>query len=296
MAERSFLSDEELWKGCNWKEKFPTSNEIIDYFHYVDKKLDLSRDIQFNTQATVAQPEGGVDFRGKRVGVIGTGATGVQVSQEVGPVAGHLTVFQRTPNFALPMNERQVDGAYQKKLKEIYPAYFNRRPQTFGGHQPNVALVDVNESPIDSFTEKGVKTKDGAVYELDILLLATGYGMITGGITQIDIKGTDGVFHWRYMERRVYTYLGMMTANYPNLFFISITFCNDPSCDCRRVTLVHDLSNLGLWGKANPSVLMYASKLQESAEKGYEGLEMGTVGTVALRFSLSGTFVHLPTM
>ncbi|EEB99478.1 hypothetical protein MPER_00838, partial [Moniliophthora perniciosa FA553] len=49
------LSDEELWKGYNWKEKFPASNEILDYFHYVDKKLDLSRDIQFNTRVTAAQ-------------------------------------------------------------------------------------------------------------------------------------------------------------------------------------------------------------------------------------------------
>jgi cation diffusion facilitator CzcD-associated flavoprotein CzcO len=65
-----------------------------------------------------------IDFNGKRVAVIGTGASGVQVIQEIGPVVSHLTVYQRTPNLALPM---QQYGPGQEKQwhmglsqKEIY--------------------------------------------------------------------------------------------------------------------------------------------------------------------------------
>jgi cyclohexanone monooxygenase len=46
---------------------------------------------------------------GRRVGVIGTGASGVQVIQEAGRIAAHLTVFQRTPNLALPMQQQALD-------------------------------------------------------------------------------------------------------------------------------------------------------------------------------------------
>jgi cyclohexanone monooxygenase len=47
--------------------------------------------------------------------VIGTGASGVQVIQEAGKVASHLTVFQRTPNLALPMQQRALDEASQRR-------------------------------------------------------------------------------------------------------------------------------------------------------------------------------------
>ena len=49
-----------------------------------------------------------VSFEGKRVAVIGTGATGVQTIQEVAKTAGHLTVFQRTPNWCAPLHNGQI--------------------------------------------------------------------------------------------------------------------------------------------------------------------------------------------
>src|ERR1700730_13009657 len=51
---------------------------------------------------TARWPNRPVSFAGKRVAVIGTGATGVQTIQEVAQTAGHLTVFQRTPNWCAP--------------------------------------------------------------------------------------------------------------------------------------------------------------------------------------------------
>ena len=53
---------------------------------------------------TATWPADGVDFKDKRVGVIGVGSTGIQVVQTIAPQVEHLTVFQRTPNWATPIN------------------------------------------------------------------------------------------------------------------------------------------------------------------------------------------------
>lgn len=61
-------------------------------------------------------PREGVDVKGKRVAVIGTGATAIQIIQEWGKEVGELFVFQRTPNFALPMHQKQFDPDEQKRM------------------------------------------------------------------------------------------------------------------------------------------------------------------------------------
>jgi hypothetical protein len=78
-------------------------------------------------------PQEGVDFKGKRVGVIGTGASGVQVIQEVYEDVAELTVFQRTPNLALPMRQRKLDDETKRRMKETFPEGFLKRAETFAG-------------------------------------------------------------------------------------------------------------------------------------------------------------------
>ena len=69
----------------------------------------------------------------KRVGIIGTGASAVQVIQEAAKVAAHVTVLQRTPCFALRMPQRKLDARAEAELKAEYPARHAMRRQTFGG-------------------------------------------------------------------------------------------------------------------------------------------------------------------
>lgn len=76
-------------------------------------------------------PESGVDVRGKKVAVIGTGSTGVQIAQECAPDVAELTVFQRTPNLALPMQQRKISKEDQDKSK--YDQFFKDRMKTFAG-------------------------------------------------------------------------------------------------------------------------------------------------------------------
>ncbi|MFK7899097.1 MAG: flavin-containing monooxygenase [Myxococcota bacterium] len=76
---------------------------------------------------TASWPEEGVDFAGRRVGIVGTGATGVQVVQEAAPEAAQLTVFQRTPVTAIPMRQRELTAEEQTEAKPGYPEIFRLR-------------------------------------------------------------------------------------------------------------------------------------------------------------------------
>ncbi|MCZ6829207.1 MAG: NAD(P)/FAD-dependent oxidoreductase [Gammaproteobacteria bacterium] len=378
-------SFEELWRDWNWTERFPSWDELRRYFQYVDKKLELSRDIRFNARVTAAEfdtnrnqwliqtadgtsvrarffilctgfaskpyvpdypgidqfagechhtalwPQNGLDFAGKRVGVIGTGASGVQVVQEAGKDAAHLTVFQRTPNLALPMRQRKLDEQTQREMKKDYPEAFRKRRTALGGfsdlsasekstmevspeerravyedawekggfhfwsgtfhdtlideranrtaydfwrektrarlkdpaiadmlapmdpphpfgvkrpsleqwyyevfNQNNVTLVDVRENVIEEITPAGVLTSEGE-HELDILVLATGFDANTGGLTQIDIRGTNGMSLKEKWADGVSTHLGFAASRFPNMLLLygpqsPAGFCNGPTC------------------------------------------------------------------
>jgi cation diffusion facilitator CzcD-associated flavoprotein CzcO len=80
---------------------------------------------------TARWPREPVDFKGKRVAVIGTGATGVQTIQTIASEVGHLTVFQRTPNWCAPLHNGKIDAETQKTIKASYPEIFARCQETF---------------------------------------------------------------------------------------------------------------------------------------------------------------------
>ena len=78
-------------------------------------------------------PEEGLDVKGKRVAVVGTGSTGVQIAQESGRDGADVTVFQRTPNLALPMRQKKLTKEEQDAKKAKYPDMFKNRMTTFAG-------------------------------------------------------------------------------------------------------------------------------------------------------------------
>ncbi len=65
-------------------------------------------------------PKEGADFSGKRVGVVGTGSTGIQVIPFVAKEAAHLHVFQRTANYSVPLRNRLLTAEEQKRVKSQY--------------------------------------------------------------------------------------------------------------------------------------------------------------------------------
>lgn len=68
--------------------------------------------------ATSHWPHDGVDFAGKRVGVIGTGSTGIQMIPEIARQAKHVTVFQRTANYAVPLANEPIAPEMRKQRAE----------------------------------------------------------------------------------------------------------------------------------------------------------------------------------
>ena len=171
----SYSFSDEIMQEWSWSEQFAAQPEIWAYAKWVADKLDLRRDIWFDTRATsvgyddaqglwtvgtdrgdVVQatylvmatgplsipkgldvpgaghfhgkvhlsgrwPREPVELSGKRVGVIGTGSTGIQIVPVVAEQAAQLVVFQRTPSFTLPMRNRRLEPEYVAQIKEHYP-------------------------------------------------------------------------------------------------------------------------------------------------------------------------------
>jgi cation diffusion facilitator CzcD-associated flavoprotein CzcO len=82
---------------------------------------------------TGSWPHDGVDLTGKRVGVIGTGSSGVQSIPVIAEQAQHLTVFQRTPQYSIPARHETVDDAFWREVKATYDEIFERSRTSAGG-------------------------------------------------------------------------------------------------------------------------------------------------------------------
>jgi cation diffusion facilitator CzcD-associated flavoprotein CzcO len=106
---------------------------------------------------TARWPREGVSLAGKRVGIIGTGATAIQVIQTIASEVGPLTVFQRTPNWAAPLHNRRITAEEQKQIKASYREIFERCRETSTCfiHQtdPRKAL-EVSPEEREAFWEK----------------------------------------------------------------------------------------------------------------------------------------------
>lgn len=322
-----------------------------------------------------------VDVKGKKVAVVGTGASGVQCVQEIAPVAEKLTVFQRTPNFALPMAQGKLDEESNQAYRDGYADIVAKTKMSYGGvlydfdprkcfdvteeerlrtyeelynkggiyfwlgtfsdvlkdqkandtaydfwrkktllrindpkkaemlapkdkphpygtkrvsleqnyfeqfNRPNVDIVDLKADPIDLLTSTGLKTTSGQEYDLDIIILATGFDSITGGLTQIDIRGQNNVSIKEKWEKGVYTHLGMTTSGFPNFFFIygpqaPTAFATAPPCieaqgDWIGNALVHMHENgLTSMQPREEAEKAWKEHVNESAKRGlYEGTQ-----------------------
>jgi cyclohexanone monooxygenase len=87
-------------------------------------------------------------------------------------------------------------------------------------NRPNVKLVDARAEPIAAITQEGVRAGE-TEYQLDAIVFATGFDAMTGALARIDIRGVDGLAlrdEWAAGPR---TYLGLMSAGFPNLFMIT---------------------------------------------------------------------------
>jgi cation diffusion facilitator CzcD-associated flavoprotein CzcO len=110
------------------------------------------------------------------VAVIGTGATGVQTIQEVAKTAGHLTVFQRTPNWCAPLHNGKISKEEMKEIRARYDEIFQRCRETFACflHTPDKrAVTEVTPEEREVLWEKLYANKGFGMWQgnfRDILL------------------------------------------------------------------------------------------------------------------------------
>lgn len=96
--------------GSSYKRHYPTFNGLDEY------KGTILHAATF--------PEAGHDFNGKKVAVVGQGATGIQIVQETSKKAEKLTIFVRTPNMAIPMRQRKMTPEEQNQFIPVYEHFF----------------------------------------------------------------------------------------------------------------------------------------------------------------------------
>jgi cyclohexanone monooxygenase len=128
------------------------------------------------------------------------------------------------------LNERIREKVHDPETAELltpkgYAFGCKRVPLDSGYYEtfnlPRVHLVDVKTNPIAEITPAGLRLTDGTKCEFDAIVYATGFDAMTGPLNKIDIRGRDGRRlrdKWADGPR---TYLGLMSAGYPNLFTIT---------------------------------------------------------------------------
>ena len=282
-------------------------------------------------------PEG-LDYAGKRVGIIGSGATTVQMLPVTAETAESVTVFQRTANFIMPAVQKPMTPEWEKEIKENYDdiiakcrnhvfgmafdspvgrtiadtppeevqkileehwprgsfrfvfetfddllgdpesnrivgdfvinkmkervkdpeiaemltpkgyPFFAKRPPLDHNYfeaynRDNVKLVDINDrEPIVEFTETGIRTTENE-YEFDIIVLATGFQVYTGGQEALPIRGRNGLLLRDKWDAVSSSILGVFVAEFPNLFMITgpqAPFANLPTSIEQNIMYIVD--------------------------------------------------------
>ncbi|MEO8298178.1 MAG: NAD(P)/FAD-dependent oxidoreductase [Burkholderiales bacterium] len=222
---------------------------------------------------TAHWPKQGKDLRGRRVGVIGSAGSAVQLIPEVAREAARLVVFQRTANWVMPKKDATYDeaelaefrrqpergpqlrqacyeefearitfanpnlveatkaAALQNLAQVVDPAVREQlHPQVpLGAQRPlysneyyptfNLPHVTLVSDEVERVTPSGVQTSAGAVEDLDLLILATGYAA-NKFLSVIEVSGRDGLALKDAWRDGPQAYLGITTAGFPNLFMI----------------------------------------------------------------------------
>ncbi|MDP1736168.1 MAG: NAD(P)/FAD-dependent oxidoreductase [Caulobacter sp.] len=127
-------------------------------------------------------------------------------------VAGKIREIVKDPKVAELLTPRDYPfGTKRLCVDTGYYEMFNR---------DNVTLVDVSKAPIEAITPTGIRTADGE-YAVDSIVFAIGFDAMTGALGKIDIRGRGGQAlkdKWAHGPR---TYLGLMSAGFPNLFMVT---------------------------------------------------------------------------
>ncbi|KAM0415794.1 hypothetical protein ACHAPT_013255 [Fusarium lateritium] len=166
---------------------------------------------------------------------------------------GDITVNEGANKAAAEFIKKKICQTVKdpEKARKLCPReFYARRPLCDTGYyeqfnRDNVDVVDIKTNPIIEFTPNGLKTAEGKIYELDVVICATGFDAVDGSYTRIAIQGRGGETlkdHWS--KNGPTSYLGICVPNFPNLFMIcgpNGPFSNLPPAIETHVELISDL-------------------------------------------------------
>lgn len=114
----------------------------------------------------------------------------------------------------------------EKRRKLTPHDYYARRPLCDGGYyqvfnNDHIDIVDMKETPVTEITPTGIKTSDGALHELDVIIWATGFDAVDGNYTRVKIRGRNGESLKDHWADGPTSYLGVCVPNFPNMFMIT---------------------------------------------------------------------------
>lgn len=134
-----FDEDRKLWRVSTDKGDEVATRYLIGCTGMLSAPLENRFPGQASFKGTILHtaryPRGGLDLAGKRVGVIGTGATGIQVIQTIASEVDSLTVFVRTPQYVLPMKNPKYGPDEAAWYKSRFGELTQNLPQTFTGFE-----------------------------------------------------------------------------------------------------------------------------------------------------------------
>ncbi|KAK5063040.1 hypothetical protein LTR84_005116 [Exophiala bonariae] len=137
-----------------------------------------------------------------------------------------------------------------EKARKLTPTdFYARRPLCDTGYyqqfnREHVDIVDLKANPIREFTAEGIKTADGTVHELDVVICATGFDAVDGNYTRVVIKGREGRTLKEHWSDGPTSYLGVAVPYFPNLFTIlgpNGPFTNIPPTIETQVEFISDM-------------------------------------------------------
>ena len=138
----------------------------------------LERFAKERYQASLWPPEG-VDFTGKRVGLIGTGSSGIQAVPVIAAEAAQLTVFQRTPNFSVPAVNGELDDSWVAQFKDNYRAHRSLHKQ---GLTSGFGDLEVEPKPREPLAETAAGLSDDELHALLDQYWARGGAFFMGAV------------------------------------------------------------------------------------------------------------------
>jgi len=139
----------------------------------------------------------------------------------------------------------------------------NEYYETF--NKPNVSLINIKENPIKSITESSVQI-EGQEFEVDLLILATGFDAMTGALTNINVSGRNGQKLSEVWAEGAKSYLGLGISGFPNLFMV--TGPGSPSVLSNMLPSIEQhvdwISNCLVWMKENNKAVIESTEAAEN--------------------------------